>query len=502
MEYVEAPQRTDEYELPKEVLDWVFQLPPFKWWSKCAKDGLSEEAAEHMNALCKGCVFVFGHKETAEKLTFHACPNTQQCLFTFVMSISPNQKLLSSTHLHQPFENASSQLQNVMVAHGFLAFLHHVATSEKWTFRFTTVDRVVSSLRSICQQVLKSNSLLFLTHVFSVRAMQKCEHTPRIMTFYLNRVAESLECCTLFDLASIIYIDAYNMLRNHADEHQQACFLSLNAGVACRRAGNYQLAEWAYSQHARHAMLAREETNWETVKHLYMSWKFAEMAVYLHLIIDSNNCAALTARMRIVEHGGHLRDQVRGLVDELGLLDIYKAAGLPVRVSGQWGGVSGGVADVTKAVAQLSTTEPVLFWNHPKRGEGASPQPSHERQEELRRYRERENDLEKRKRDTDRARRARALLTRNTKIKDNELKVKTRDIELAGRTNNNAFRSTHPRPTKTAVDAAKTDAARAASMEACVEHEANLIEAELQRVGELEIRAEKVRIGNAIQRGD
>jgi len=502
MEHVEAPQRTYDYELPKEVLDWKSRLHPFEW-SKFANDSLSEEAAEHMNALCTGDVFVFGHKETAEKLTFHACPNTQQCLFTFVMSISPNQKLLSSTHLHQPFENASSQLQNVMVAHGFLAFLHHVATSEKWTFRFTTVDRVVSSLRSICQQVLKSNSLLFLTHVFSVRAMQKCEHTPRLMTCYLNRVAESLECCALFDLASVVYIDGYKMLRNHSDEHKQACALALNAGIACRRARNYQLGEWAYSKYVRHAMLAREEIDWETVHHLYMSWEIASMVVYLQLIIDSNNCAALTARMRTVEHGGHLRDQVSGLVDELRLLEIYEAAELPVRIRGQWG-VSCGAADVTKAVAQLSTTEPVLFWNHPKRGEGASPQPSHERQEELRRYRERENDLEKRKRDTDRARRARALLARNTKIKESELKVKTRDLELAGRTNNNAIRSTQRDrdKTKTAAEAAKADAARASSIEACVEHEGNLRKAELQRVEELEIRAEKVRIGNAIQRGD
>lgn len=505
VEQVEAPRRTDEYEVPKEVFDWVYRLPPFKW-SKFARDCLTKEAVEHMNALCRGDVFVLGHKEIADKLTFHVFSWPCQCMFTFSMSISPDQNLLA-THLHPPFENASHKLQNVMIAHGFLAFLRYVGTSEKRTSSHSTVDRVVCALRSTCQQVLKSNSLLFLTHVFSVGAMQQCEHTPRRITFYLNRVAESLECCALFDLASVIYIDGYNMIRNHADEHEQASALALNAGVACRRARNYQLGEWAYSQYARHAMLARQEIDWETVHNLYTSWKIVDMVAYLQVIIDSNNGAALTARMRTVEHAGHLRHQVASLVDDLRLLDIYKATGLPVRILGR--GVCG-VSDVNKAVAQHSKTGSVTFWHHPKRDEcaspkrdeGASPQPSHERQEELSRYTEREDALEKSKRDTERARRAGALLTRNTRIKDNELKVRTRDLELSGRTNNNAVRSTHPSPTKTAAEAAKTDAARAASMEACVAHEANLREAELQRVNELEVRAEKVRIGNAIQRGD
>ena len=39
VENVEAPPRTDEYELPKEVLDWAFGLTPFEW-SKFATDDL------------------------------------------------------------------------------------------------------------------------------------------------------------------------------------------------------------------------------------------------------------------------------------------------------------------------------------------------------------------------------------------------------------------------------------------------------------------------------
>lgn len=493
------------YVLPPRILDWEAKLPPFKWNSS-GDHALPAEAAQTMDDLCalervELCEVLLEEDRVAVTVEV-----AKTCRFGVHLEIKTDSSVGGLLpHKAGPFATPSFQVRNTIVVHALLALLRNWPAPDDPDGAFTVrmTDRVVSALRSVCVNVLKSRTLLFRTHVFALAALAKVPDAPaRLRVCYILRVAESLEACADFHAAAAVYLDASALHDDNETGGKANC--AFFAAVAFRRAKDYVACEIQYVNYVQLVCRIGMTPDWDSLLTLYKYWDDDKMTVCMELLkggamepplarLAQTRCVA-TFRNLLQDEAAKIAQSVRGV--DVDLLDRQLAKYTCVeRTSAP---LADDVAALKIVVAGVPFAQEHMV--KPSRNPRAAPNlvPAAQPDPEvaaLRRKREaREAAAAAEALAADRARRERVRADRAARRE--AASAAPRAPALAQE------RTPKHQATPDAARAAKDVVAREASKEAAARHAAALRADEAARVAALEARVECLRISRAIEQGD
>lgn len=501
-------QSIREYRLPAEVNEWCKRMTTSFRWAKYVKQ--DDPAVVDCFSSGKMSENVESKRHSLNYTLLLGPPdNDVYVLYKIGLTmgngnvdmVTQGVLLLKGFHSGQCSNHElPPETKKVAYLRGQIAFVnyildHNIVGFKKCNVVEAFIQRFIVMLRAESRH-FKSNTMLMNVNQIAIILGKKYFHSIRPFTTNLNALAEIIESCGSFQMASKLYFDAYKLVCTDDSEHLQSSNLALNAGIACRRDGNYEMAEWAYVQYARHTCLCNKEIDWSTILNMYIKWGFQAMVNNLTKVLRRKHEDLLTKKMVSVQ----TCDDFRMIVD-----DFVRATKLVEDMFADDFAHATKLADdmFTDSSLDNKDTRKQCSKKHKKKHKPTSAtvvssMVNPDREAELERYHKREEESRQQQRDADHRRRTQIANERRQRKTSVDAKVEERDAELATRYNFNAS-GKHPCVHKETI--LNDDGIKEASIQAQKRHEFDLKLQEKRRIAELEHLASQVHIGHAIQCG-